>query len=222
MKHPHAEILQAIAEDADTEIEYWNGTANEWRKTSIALVLASDRYEQYRIKPKPRLATAPVWDEASEAMLHLNSIESILGGANGPTIRLRAILNNKPILATRLRHLSAENAAPRDCIDEAADVIEATNALLHQIDIGDFVDSNGHSAKMLKPVHDLMRLLSKSVETERNPELAAAARAALEKVTESNTPRFQTTFCSSCGGEFGPGDHGFSHCENHANLRQIS
>ena len=35
-----------------------------------------------------------------------------------------------------------------------------TNALLHQIDIGDFIDSNGHSAKMLKPVHDLMKLLS--------------------------------------------------------------
>ena len=38
----------------------------------------------------------------------------------------------------------------------------AVNALLHQIDIGDFVDSNGHSAKMLKPVHDLMRLMSES------------------------------------------------------------
>ena len=37
---------------------------------------------------------------------------------------------------------------------------DAVNALLHQIEIGDFVDSNGHSAKMLKPVHDLMRLLS--------------------------------------------------------------
>ena len=95
MKHPHAEILQAIAEDKDTEIEYWNDTGNEWRKTSIALVLTSDMYERYRIKPKPRLATAPVWDEASEAMLHLNTIESVLGGANGPTIRLRAILSKR-------------------------------------------------------------------------------------------------------------------------------
>lgn len=39
---------------------------------------------------------------------------------------------------------------------------DAVNTLLHQIDIGDFVDSNGHSAKMLKPVHDLMRLMSES------------------------------------------------------------
>ncbi|MGN6085841.1 Lar family restriction alleviation protein [Trinickia sp.] len=29
------------------------------------------------------------------------------------------------------------------------------------------------------------------------------------------TPRFQNTFCSQCGGEFGPGNHGFSHCEHH-------
>ena len=36
----------------------------------------------------------------------------------------------------------------------------AANALLHQIDIGDFVDSNGHSAKMLKATHDLMALLT--------------------------------------------------------------
>jgi hypothetical protein len=36
--------------------------------------------------------------------------------------------------------------------------VAAVNALLHQIDIGDFVDGHGHAAKMLKPVHDLMRL----------------------------------------------------------------
>lgn len=31
----------------------------------------------------------------------------------------------------------------------------------------------------------------------------------------SAQPRFQNTFCSQCGQEFGPGEHGFSHCENH-------
>lgn len=45
------------------------------------------------------------------------------------------------------------------CAEDMLELKTATNALLHQIDIGDFVDSNGHSAKMLKPVHDLMRLL---------------------------------------------------------------
>ena len=28
-------------------------------------------------------------------------------------------------------------------------------------------------------------------------------------------PKFANVFCSQCGQEFGPGDHGFSHCENH-------
>lgn len=28
-------------------------------------------------------------------------------------------------------------------------------------------------------------------------------------------PRFVRTYCSQCGGEFGPGEHGYSHCEDH-------
>lgn len=28
-------------------------------------------------------------------------------------------------------------------------------------------------------------------------------------------PRFDKTYCSQCGGEFGPGDSGFSHCQDH-------
>ena len=37
---------------------------------------------------------------------------------------------------------------------------ELLNELLHQIDINDFVDSHGHSAKMLKAVHDAMLYLA--------------------------------------------------------------
>ena len=48
------------------------------------------------------------------------------------------------------------------CAEDLIALRTAANALLHQIDIGDFVDSNGHSAKMLKPVHDLMKLLGKT------------------------------------------------------------
>lgn len=29
-------------------------------------------------------------------------------------------------------------------------------------------------------------------------------------------PKFENVGCSSCGRDFGPGDHGFSHCENHS------
>lgn len=28
-------------------------------------------------------------------------------------------------------------------------------------------------------------------------------------------PKFKETFCSQCGGAFGPGDGGFSHCDQH-------
>ncbi len=27
--------------------------------------------------------------------------------------------------------------------------------------------------------------------------------------------KFQKTFCSQCGGEFGPGESGYSHCQDH-------
>lgn len=52
-------------------------------------------------------------------------------------------------------------------LTDAAERLEAlesvANDLLRQIDIGDFVDSNGHSAKMLKPVWDLMQLMTPPV-----------------------------------------------------------
>lgn len=45
---------------------------------------------------------------------------------------------------------------------EREEMRNASNALLHQIDIGDFMDSHGHSAKMLSAVHDLMKLTGAS------------------------------------------------------------
>lgn len=35
---------------------------------------------------------------------------------------------------------------------------------------------------------------------------------------EKLTPRFENVSCSQCGGAFGPGEHGFSHCENHQGM----
>jgi hypothetical protein len=45
------------------------------------------------------------------------------------------------------------------CADDLRALAAGTNALLHQIDIGDFADSNGPTLKMFKAVNDLMRLL---------------------------------------------------------------
>jgi hypothetical protein len=33
-----------------------------------------------------------------------------------------------------------------------------------------------------------------------------------------STPKFEKTSCSQCGREFGPGDHGYSHCDQHQPL----
>ena len=40
----------------------------------------------------------PVWDSASEAMLHLNDIEALLGGRNGATIMLRAAIEKMSVM----------------------------------------------------------------------------------------------------------------------------
>jgi hypothetical protein len=71
--------------------------------------------------------------------------------------RLEDAFREKELAHIALRIKTEEHDC---CADDLRVLATGTNALLHQIDIGDFVDSNGHSAKMLKPVHDLMKLLS--------------------------------------------------------------
>jgi hypothetical protein len=50
-----------------------------------------------------------------------------------------------------------------------------------------------------------------------DPEIAlriAAGRAFVADLSPL-TPRFAATFCSMCGRDFGPGEHGYSTCESH-------
>jgi hypothetical protein len=35
------------------------------------------------------------------------------------------------------------------------------------------------------------------------------------------SPKFSQTSCSHCGSVFGPGDHGFSHCEDHRGIKKL-
>lgn len=37
----------------------------------------------------------------------------------------------------------------------------------------------------------------------------------------ASRPKFENVSCSQCGQEFGPGDHGFSHCRNHEHLKPV-
>jgi hypothetical protein len=39
---------------------------------------------------------------------------------------------------------------------------------------------------------------------------------------ESASPRFPNVSCSQCGKDFGPGDHGYSHCKDHKNKKSTS
>ena len=38
---------------------------------------------------------------------------------------------------------------------------------------------------------------------------------AIELATKWENSRFKNVYCSQCGKDFGPGDHGFSHCQTH-------
>lgn len=49
----------------------------------------------------------------------------------------------------------------------------------------------------------------------------ASRMISLAEILESlplMTPQFDETSCSQCGRTFGPGNHGFSHCRDHAHL----
>jgi regulator of replication initiation timing len=41
------------------------------------------------------------------------------------------------------------------------------------------------------------------------------ARSAFSTPQSPSLPKFAETFCSQCGGAFGPGDSGYSHCDQH-------
>ncbi len=48
-----------------------------------------------------------------------------------------------------------------------------------------------------------------------HPLMAAALRPFSPPLSALRQPRFPVTYCSQCGGEFGPGDSGYSHCRDH-------
>jgi hypothetical protein len=40
----------------------------------------------------------------------------------------------------------------------------------------------------------------------------------IDEIEKKDSPKYQNISCSQCGQEFGPGDRGFSSCDNHAGL----
>jgi len=45
--------------------------------------------------------------------------------------------------------------------------------------------------------------------------IAPSDRLEAENAELAGVPKFEKTYCSQCGGQFGPGNHGFSHCSEH-------
>jgi len=56
---------------------------------------------------------------------------------------------------------------------------------------------------------------------EKGDGMCEAAVAALTKIPKQDgkAPRYPEVGCSQCGRRFGPGDHGFSHCDSHKHLK---
>ena len=62
--------------------------------------------------------------------------------------------------------------------------------------------------------HGASGLLAAAAEqNERIPPEVQMAR--LMSGADDTRPRYENVSCSQCGRDFGPGDSGFSHCENH-------
>lgn len=53
------------------------------------------------------------------------------------------------------------------------------------------------------------------IEVPNPPQGFAIDRITIAADQNKAAPKFANVSCSQCGQEFGPGDHGFSHCENH-------
>ena len=100
----------------------------------------------------------------------------------------------------RAKDIEALDAYACDTTGQAIDLL---NSLLGT-QRAELVDCDGDT--------DRMRLDISSIEEEhRIWEARWAAR-------KDGVRRFPDVACSSCGKHFGPGDHGFSHCRNHAHL----
>ena len=97
------------------------------------------------------------------------------------------------------------------CAEDLIELRASANALLHQIDIGDFVDSNGHSAKMLKATHDLMRALGSRMEAKL--EDAAKAHCCVSPVCGDS--------CCDCNGAL-PQEMVRKYAKRYAYLRERS
>lgn len=95
-------------------------------------------------------------DGCADPDMTMAAIEELKLAASRSEALARTVMSDQTSHDMAMRIKAEEHNC---CAEDLIALRAAANALLHQIDIGDFVDSNGHSAKMLKATHDLMRAL---------------------------------------------------------------
>lgn len=84
----------------------------------------------------------------------------------------------------------------------------------HQID---FDRSSHDTCKLVDESHLGAEGVGSTIEQDmRDCWAAMLAAVPSQPSLTKKEPRFTETYCSQCGAEFGPGDAGFSHCEDHA------
>lgn len=102
-----------------------------------------------------------------------------------------------------------------------AELIQQINSL--KIELAD-ARANSQRWRLVKEFHPLLRL---ELWDGRGwcPLYGEAADKIVDElfVEQTKLPayKYPETFCSQCGGEFGPGNEGFSHCENYKHLTRI-
>jgi hypothetical protein len=105
-------------------------------------------------------------DTSREALIQKLRWAGAVGG-NETCTQAADMLDADAALRTQLARRTVERGmAISMCegveVQQVAVPAKLIDALLHQIDIGDFMDSHGHSAKMLSAVRDLMKLRGRS------------------------------------------------------------
>lgn len=135
-------------------------------------------------------------DDARRKQGSIDTLESELNQLNDMTIKQRALIENLAIMCRRLGYSvkrSGNDKLAHQCVE-----------LLKKHDLGGSVIR----------AHAQLNFDAGSTEWDggQNP-----------VVTPTKPPayKYPETFCSQCGGEFGPGNEGFSHCENHKHLPRL-
>lgn len=75
-----------------------------------------------------------------------------------------------------------------------------------------------HGTEILNSVAELdLEYLRELVKRWGGIQLAEQLRKIVTAETErrQHEPRYRRVWCSQCGGQFGPANSGYSHCENH-------